>query len=249
MRLLSSDYDLSESLARIDAFLNEDIKKSDAGDYIPVLTEIEQQGMFRTICTAVCIKIDIGGNNSNEVIKDSSKVLRAFVNEAIEILTSDSNCVDVSVVGFIIMAIYDTPFKASIEQIIDNLAMIHSLRDIINIKKMQNVESCDIYLKIGVHYGDVIMMQASHVNNSVSNIMWTGDAPNIALNLANDNNNERPIRITSKVFENLRQDYQAFFSVKKTLDTIPDIEYYDAAIVNTKMNKWVNTNKKTDYEQ
>jgi len=249
MRLISSDYDLSESLARIDAFLNEDIKKSDAGDYIPLLTEIEQQGMFRTICTAVCIKLDLDGNNSSEVFKDSSQVIRAFVNEAIEILTSDSNCVDVSVVGFIIMAIYDTPFKASIEQIIDKLAMMHSLRDIINIKIMQKAESCEINLQIGVHYGDVIMMQASHVNNSVNNIMWTGDAPNLALKLTLSNiNDERPIRITSKVYDNLRKDYQVYFR-QQPLCTIPNIVYYDAAIVNTKMNNWVKINKKSDYEQ
>ena len=244
MRLISSEYNLWDSLDRIDSILQKDIQKTDPEQGIPLFQEIEKNGgALQTFCTAICVKFDLDGDDdsSDEAINNSSLIIRTFLNEVVEILTSDRNCVDVSVSGFMIMAIFDTPFKSSIVLAMDKLAMIHSLCDIVNIKNKQGLECRKIKLRIGAHYGSVIMMQASHVNATAIDIIWTGIAPKRAMDLANlKSDDDKPIRISTETFDNLDEGYQDFFENKSL--------YYDTGFVNTEMNNWVK-DKHLNYEK
>lgn len=244
MKLLPLEYKFSESLSRMDSVLNEDISTIKEEKSIPIIDDKKSTNQIfcKVWCTTVCVRFLLKQESQNLKSRlKSFQVQRIFITEVIKLLNFNKLCMDVSVVGNTIMLIYNTPHKTNFEAIMDRLAMLNSLVNIINLKS-KNRGLAKVIIGVGVDYNETLMIQSNP--KITDSIMWTGECQNRSLDMAytsinhveNSKYQNNPIRISFSVFNNLSTDYQKFFG--KTENDV-----YSANFVNVNMNNLVKTNQ------
>lgn len=226
-------YNFEESLSRIDQMLNFQLADENASSQIPPLIELPIKGGVITYCSV--IQIEIKPSLSDDYGKLLA-VYRAFLSEAVAILSSHSHIVDIKVLGSRLTAVFSTPFKNNIESMIDKAAMVNTLAQVVS-KKAMGVGLPSILIRIGIDYGKAMLMRFGNYNiseNMPVSLSWIGAPVEGASKLIDTPNHRWNLWISSVVYQNLTEDYKKFFH--------HEVEFgdYGADIINTYMKNWLN---------
>ena len=232
MIIETEKYNFEESLSRIDQMLSFQITEDEVSSSVPTLSEIPTRGGNITYCSVMHIVINSSSGNNSQMVK----IHRAFLSETIAILSSDNNCIDAVVLGNSLTAVFTTPFKINIEQMIDKSAMINTLAQIVS-KKAKGMGLPCLSVRIGIDYGKAILMRFGKLNTAEINpkeLVWMGKPIEGAMKLAETPENSKNIWISSIVYQNLSEEYTKFFH--------HEVEWgcYGADIINTHMKSWLN---------
>jgi len=225
-------YNFEESLVRIDQMLNVQIVEDEASAQVPILPELPVRGGVITNCSVMQIEMVVSGESCGE----SLKVLRAFLSEAVAILSSHVHCVDVMVLGTRLTGVFSTPYKNNIESLIDKAAMINSLAQVIS-RKAKGMGLPGLTVRVGIDYGEAMLMRFGKYNVSEttpSALAWIGKPVNKASELLDTPNHDWNIWISWVVYHNLSDTYTKFFHH----NDIP--EAYGADVINIAMKNWLN---------
>lgn len=226
-------YNFEESLTRIDQMLNFQVADENVSPQVPTLSELPTKGGVIIYCSVMQIEI------TPSLLDDYGKlviVYRAFLSEAVAILSSHDHIVDIMVLGNRLTAVFSTPFKNNIESMIDKAAMVNTLAQVVS-KKAKGLGLPGITIRIGIDYGKAMLMRFGNYNTSEimpASLSWIGAPVEGVSKLIATPNYNLNLWISNIVYQNLTEDYKKFFN--------HEVEYggYGADIINTYMKNWLN---------
>lgn len=179
--------------------------------------------MAANICTTY-----IG--TDQKVIQSIYKTAREAV---IEILSFDDKfCQEYYFVGKYVIAFFNTPVTACIDEVLDYAALLNTVITAIN-RMIKMKYDAAISVNIGIEFGKVLRIN-KHIDRYTMKETFHGYPINNALlyadlNIDGSNGN---IVISENVKRNLKEEYQAFF--KEYND-----KYFVAKVYNSEAFKWI----------
>lgn len=235
------NYNFDSSLNRIDGFINQSDTSYEEVNSIPTRNELTYDNGYYVNCSAIFIDIressDLTDNHYRPTL---AKLYRAFISETIALLNSNRYCKEIFINGDCVTGICNTFGSTSADELIDTVAKICSLVDILNCKfRKSDIEEIDV--GIGISYGRALMIQAGYKGSGLYEVVWMGDVVNEASNLCNKANKESDSRvlISNSFLLRLSEDYQEKFTENWMFAFLGDIE---ANLKDEEMESWYKEN-------
>lgn len=226
---MATNYSLSDSLTRIDKLLKgyklapEDVQSDVKVFKYPVATT------NRFSIMVAKIDFNLTGGDDNK----SAGAFSSVYHELYEIPASWSQCKGISIIGDYMVAVFETPMKSDVDDVIDVAANLCGIVDIINYKCKLS-ENSKIDIRIGISYGMITLL--SYGNKRCSVIV--GDEMVNATKSFFEKASEKVI-ISTIIHANIKDEYKEFF---KEVGIIGGL--YSGNIINTGMATWLERQKK-----
>lgn len=170
-----------------------------------------------------------------------SQADHATITEAVySALAEHPKCKDVFTLGNYTVAVFDTPFKSDIDEVLDSVGKVNTLVKLVN--KIYP-SSSQLVVYIGMNYGKALLLKS--IGGDEPHYVWSGDAVSTAIRLSSPNEERKKetedtyvnkVYASFTIFNNLKEDYKKLFTKVSSKD------YYEATPVNIAMNKWINAN-------
>lgn len=225
---ISEDYDIQD---RIKMFMHREYEKFKRIDSIPDQSDLEATNvtMMGGNGTAVCVvldldsgKHDVGDNNLDEYsIKRNNErndavhsiIMQSATTEAVTLLSNCPQCMDISMCGNIITAVYDTYLTASIVNVAIYMAKIYSVIAIANANAWNILGfKGKVTCRIGADYGRINVSYATHVNADRQTMIYRGPALTNAIALASKPVESAMVhRVSEAFYDNIKSQDDYYF--------------------------------------
>jgi class 3 adenylate cyclase len=234
MKSTYTTYNFDSSKGRVNDILNSNEDSFEELKSIPSRDRLTFDNGFYVQCTALFVDI----RQSSELPKKHklptlAKIYRSYISEVTAVINSDDDCKEVTIAGDSIWAIFDTPLKLQIDNVVSVSAKISSVIDMLNCKfKKKGIDP--ITVGIGIDYGRALMIKAGFKGSTVNDVVWMGDVVNQASNLChlgNKSYGDKETMISSAIYSNLNDHHKSLFSYN-------NLRYcYNGDIINLEMDK------------
>lgn len=234
-------YDFLKSFDRIDDILSGSDTDYNDADSIPARSQLTFRNGFYVNCSALFIDIRKSSQLANKYKRPTlAKLYRAYVSECVAVVSGSELCAEVSIVGDCVSGVFDTPYKANIDEVFSFAARLASLVKTLNHKlRMHSIGP--IAVGIGVAYGRALMAKAGYSGSQINDVVWIGEVVNKASHLAayaNSTWQDKEVMVSRVFYDNLDDKN------KGLLELNTDRDCYQGNIVNSAMEDWYNTNCK-----
>lgn len=194
------------------------------------------------------IFVDI--RNSSELFSSEdkvevSKIIRSFTSEVIEILREDDNHREIGIRGDCVYAIYPTPNKDDIYELMDKIFYVNTLLGMLNALFKEKGYNT-ISVGIGIASAQELVVKAGRKDVGINSKVWIGDAVTKASNLSSIGSKigNRAIIVSSLTYDNMIEiltkystNAPSWFSRKYHADYG---YYYEGSVIKTEFNNWIN---------
>lgn len=169
---------------------------------------------------------------SNAAYNAALEAMEWVLNKVYKWLEEHANesCIDVIVNESMITAVYNTPLKIDMNDLLDDLAMIKSIALVIS--KKAELENERIIVKIGACY-DKLSMSIVESENAHKQYLWRGNVIDKAYKLS-ENAQDGSILINKLIWNNITDANQKLFELNSKFE-----EVYEGRIGNIVMNNWL----------
>jgi len=243
-----ADYNYQDGKKRIEDILDNTLKVIE-NDKIPSGDNFTFDNAYYGWVTGIFIDIRDSSNLFSDGDKEViSKMIRSFTSEVIEILRNDNNLREIGIRGDCVYGIYTTPLKKDILEIADKAFFINTFLKMLN-KLLAKRGMPNIKVGIGISTDKELVVKAGRKGVAINSSVWIGDAVTKASNLSSlgNKNGYAPIVMGGTVYNNIIEDLQkrnsskdvkSWFTKRYTSDLG---RFYDANIVKTQFNEWINS--------
>lgn len=226
---MPTTYNFIDSLNRIEQRISIQVDDK-IRSAIPSFSEIGNAGTISVFGTVINIHFVIAETFKIKTENVLSKAVEAFASETCEILRSNKSCRDVIVNDMSILSVYNTSLKSEVNELVDDLARVHSLANVV--EKKLGIPRNSLLVKIAACYGP-ITMSIVESRASYKQYLWRGEPVMKARKLIEDAG-DGSILINKILWDNLSENNQKLFRLIHIID-----EIYDGKIVNVAMNNWL----------
>lgn len=245
MELIHEPFDFNGQLKDIDSILAVSADKVQTFNYIPTRDEIGDQHLFIAVCSAVHLRAKLKKeikHNEFGQIEESSHTTeltfrqRVMVQQSfINIMREHGKCFDFMFFGDEMTCILDTTFQNDIDELLEQLAKVNSMMNILS-KKSQISGLSAIEWGMGVHYGNSFVAVQRFLSNDIR-LNWSGSVFSFARLLSKKAIDNAPNTIYSSdvIFNNLKDKYKEL--MRKDTENI-----YKANIINKPIKDWQTEN-------
>ena len=176
-----------------------------------------------------------------------SKIVRSFTSEIIEILRKDNELLrEIGIRGDCVYAIYTTPTKDSIYEVVDRAVYSNTFLKMLN-KQLNSFNLSTIKVGIGISTAKELVVKAGRKGVGINNSVWIGDAVTKASNLSSlaNKNSLEPILLSAVTYNNMIDEMEKNNlgkNVKSWFNnyyTNENDSYYGANIVKSHFDKWI----------
>ena len=240
----SYTYKVEDSANRMD-----DILDASDNDYcdknsIPARSSLTYKNGYYVNVTAIFIDI-VGSSDMTDAHKRPTlaKMYRAFLSECVAIMNAETDCKEISINGDCVWGVFDTPYKADIDNVFSVAARLNSMIKILNYK-LRKKKYSEISVGIGIDYGRALMIKAGYSGSGINDVIWMGDVVNSACHLCNKagRSGRKPIIVSDVVYDNLNENNQGLLT--KYIDYSDWKTEYEGDIINIAMEEWYEENCK-----
>ena len=238
-----ADYDYKAGKKRIKEILNNKLQVIDDAK-IPNNDNFTFSNAYYGWVTAIFVDIrnstDLFSKDDKEIV---SKMIRSFTSEVIEILRKDDLLREIGIRGDCVYAIYTTPKKSDILEIMDKSFYINTFMNMLN-KLLVDKGFSTINVGIGVSTAQELVVKAGRKDVGINNSVWIGDAVTKASNLSSLGNKKdyKSILISESVYKNIKDSYNKDWFTLRNNSEIG--KFYDCDIIKTNFNNWINNGMK-----
>jgi len=233
------DYNLKNSVDRINQVIASRSSSYEERDKIPACNELTYTNGFYAKCTTICIEIrktpEITDFYKNtELIK----LYRTYISEVTAVMNGNPKCAEINMTGNRVLGVFDTPFQEDVDEVFSTRAKISSIIDIMNYKFKKN-NIAEITVGIGISFGKGLVVKTGYKGSSVSEVVWMGDVVEEATKLAsygNKEDNDRETMVSEIAYYNLNEENREMLSFNSVRNC------FHGDIVNSYMNKWYKQN-------
>ena len=245
-----ADYDYKAGKKRIKEILNNKLQVIE-NDKIPNNDNFTFSNAYYGWVTAIFVDIrnstDLFSKDDKEIV---SKMIRSFTSEVIEILRKDDLLREIGISGDCVYAIYTTPKKSDILEIMDKSFYINTFMNMLN-KLLVDKGFSTINVGIGVSTAQELVVKAGRKDVGINNSVWIGDAVTKASNLSSlgNKNGYMSIVLSSLTHSNIINLFverngiksKSWFSQKYD----PKIgTFYVSGIIKSNFNEWIDNGMK-----
>lgn len=235
-------YKVEDSASRMDDILDANDNNYCDKSSIPARSDLTFKNGYYINITAIFIDI-VGSSDMTDEHKRPTlaKMYRAFLSECVAIMNTETSCKEININGDCVWGVFDTPYKADIDNVISVSARLNSMIKILNYK-LRKKKYSEISVGIGIDYGRALMVKAGYAGSGINDVIWMGDVVNSACHLCGKagRDGRKVIIISDVVYNNLNEQNQGFFaSCSEWYSTD-----YEGAIINIAMDEWYKENCK-----
>ena len=245
-----ADYDYKAGKKRIKEILNNKLQVIE-NDKIPNNDNFTFSNAYYGWVTAIFVDIrnstDLFSKDDKEIV---SKMIRSFTSEVIEILRKDDLLREIGIRGDCVYAIYTTPKKSDILEIMDKSFYINTFMNMLN-KLLAAKGFSTISVGIGISSDQELVVKAGRKDVRINNNVWIGEAVTKASNLSSlgNKNGYSSIVLSNLTYHNIIDlfienngiDSEFWFNQKydSNIGT-----FYHADITALDFNEWINNGMK-----
>lgn len=235
MEIKNKEFSFEESLKYLDAL----VARMNEGQGLGVQmfriiekSELPVDRVVKVFCVAMSIKITTKLSHAGEY---TEYLYAGAISQILGILQSAQQLrrIDMQTDGSI-LALFDTPMKKDVEDIINIAAQVRSINDVV-LRKMR-LPLGEQVVSIGIDYGPVSYFAT--VNSGYEGI-FSGNAIMYSEQLAEAR--EDSVNISNDIYVNLSEEMQT--NLFRNVDVIGERKYYFSPLINLRMRKWVLENK------
>ena len=237
-------YDYKAGKKRINDILNNKLKVIEQNK-LPSDDSFTFENGYYSWVTAVFVDIRSSSKLFSEEDKEKvSKIIRSFTSEIIEILRDDINLREIGIRGDCVYAVYTTPQKEDIYELVDKTAYINTYMIMLN-NLLKDKEYPEISVGIGMGSARELVVKAGRKDVGINNKVWIGDAVTKASNLSSlGNKNGISALVYSDCsyynfideFVRHNKDASSWFTQKNDQNFGT---YYYANLVKSEFEKWI----------
>lgn len=233
MKVINKQYLADEASLRIDAYLDllgED-KTINYLNSVPIFDESTEPAVAIRV-TIVCVEFSFYPKDDSEENRQWNQMVgtQAFVNEMLMVMMDSSYCQDVTVVGTYIFGVFSTPFKTQIDELLETLAKINSVSDLVA-KKLNEKGIKAPKVRIGADYGSVLHTSC-RLSEETNEYFWNGTRFKHLADLVDQQMNEEEVIVVTEIFwQNVKDDYKKYLIAKDGK--------YVANVKNVVLKKWM----------
>lgn len=229
MEIKDREYSFEESLKFLDR-LAVQMNDNSAIPICDTLTDDDliPQTIVQVGCTAMCVQVKL---NMTVIEKVKYYALHATMSQIMSILESSKTLRHLDIQGDGgLLALFDTPMKKDIGEIINLSAQVRSINDVV-LKKFR-LDGTGQIVTVGLDYGPVSTYCAG---TSTDEYFYSGRVIRMAELLSKVK--EDNVNISRNIYVNLPEDLRAQLFAKKVTDD--ELDYHSAPLINLRMQKWV----------
>lgn len=245
------EYDYINGKRRVNEILN-DSNEIEEKEKVPKMNEFTFHNGYFAWVTAVFVDIRDSTSIFTENKKTStSKIIRAFTSEVIEILKNDDNLREIGIRGDCVYAIYTTSKKHEDYEIANKVFYVNTFMKMLN-KLLQNKNMKTIKVGIGVSTAQELVVKAGREKTGINNLVWIGKAVTYASKFSSfANSNGYGNIVFSDNF------YNSFIGVLREKNKNKNVDswftkykdekfgcFYDCDIIKTDFNDWIENEMK-----
>lgn len=232
MKIIHKPYLADEASLRIDAYL--DLLGEDKTiNFLNAVPDDEENSdpVVAIRVTLVCVEFDFPINDESDEHRQWKQMVatQTLVRELLKVIMDSSHCREIKVVGNYIFGIFSTPFKLQIDEILETLAKVNSVRDLVALK-LNGKNIGTPRMRIGADYGSVLRM--SYSKDEEPTYLWNGTRfKHLAALVDKQLEEDEDIVVTGRFKQNLKEDYQKYMVAKDG--------NYVANVRNIALKKWI----------
>lgn len=242
-----TDYDYKERKKKVEEILD----NTDAVNEVEKFPKDENftyENGYKAWASAIFVDLrDSTSLFTSEDDVKTSKVIRGFTSEIIEILRQDTDKEDLKEIGIrgdCVYGIYSTPFKTTVFDVGNRAVYINTYLKMLN-KLLAERGLPSIKAGIGLATSEILAVKAGRKHSGINNLVWIGNAVATAAKLSDlgNKNSIDPIVMSSVFYQNYmdikREDQPESESwwVKKT-DEIYGT-FWHGNVIKTTFNNWI----------
>ena len=221
MKVTHSTYNFDKSLERIDNILNSSDYNYKNHKGIPSEGSLNFKNGFYIDVAVVFIDIrgskELTNNHKRPVL---AKIYRSYISEVIAVMKDNSTINDIFIEGDGVWAVFNTTSKEDIQNVLNTVAQISSLINILN-KKLLRKDYSEIQVGIGMEMGETLYLQAGYSGHNVKELVWIGKVVGKSAELSGygckELEDER-IMVSKKVYKKLTAYQQSFLEENENRD-------------------------------
>jgi class 3 adenylate cyclase len=233
-------YDFEKSRARIDDILIAKDTSYEEVDEIPSRDKLTFNNGFYISKTS-SLFIDIRGSSklaSDYKRPTLAKIYRSYLSESTAVINGNIFCAEVNIHGDCVWGIFDSQYKAQIDNIFSTAAELSSLIDTLNCKyKKYGIQP--ISVGIGIEFGRVLMIKAGYSGSGLNDVVWMGEVVNDARKLCSYGNRtlwDNETMVSADFYSNLNDHNKSLLTWNSNRNC------YHGNIINTSMDEWLKNN-------
>lgn len=231
-------YDYKEGKRRIEEIINNNLKIENDKE-IPTDEYFTYENAYYGWVSAIFVDI----RNSTQLFTSQnqeavSKVVRCFSSEIIEILRASNEIREIGIRGDCVYAIYNTPLKQNIQDILDQAITVNTFLTMLN-QMLRNENLPTVKAGIGAASAQELVVKAGRKGVGINNAVWIGKAVTYASVLSSQANkgNIKPVAISDLMFNNLIDKTIKNYFLSATC--IPVGNFHHAEIFDNKFQGWI----------
>ena len=198
------EYDFLNGKTRIETILN-DSNEIEEKEKVPTEKKFTYHNGYYAWVTAVFVDIKESTKLFTENRKAStSRIIRSFTSEIIEILRNDDNLREIGIRGDCVYAIYTTSTPEENYEIASKTFYINTFLEMLNIV-LENRKMNKIVAGIGVSTAKELVVKAGREGSGINNLVWIGKAVTYASKFSSIANRDgyKPIIFSESFYESM----------------------------------------------
>lgn len=233
MDITNKPYQADEASLRIDAYLDM-LGEDNSVNFLNAVPGVDEKidPAVAIRVTLVCVEFDFSDKDDSDNNRQWKQIVatQTLIRELLMVMMDSSHCRDINVVGNYIYGIFSTPFKSQIDEVLETLAKVNSVRDLVSLKlNGKGIKSPK--MKIGADYGAVLRTTFKKDDDQPIHL-WNGARFKHLADLVDCQMEEdEDIVVTGRFKQNLKEEYQKYMIAKD--------EKYVANVKNIALKKWI----------
>lgn len=233
MKINKTEYSFEESLKYLDLLARQIADEEDIPEIHNLnVEELPIHKVITAYCSTMYIRV-IRPNDGDK--KEKEYAFHGAISQIVKLLESSDAIrhMDLQVDGSI-MALFDTPMKKDVEELVILAAQVRSINDVV-LAKFHMDSGCQ-HCAVGLDYGAVSYF--STANASIDPICCN-ETMKWARQLAELRDDS--VIISDDIYINLSEDMQKNLFINN--GKLKDLQYHYAPLINIRMDRWVKENR------
>lgn len=226
-------YNFRDGAARIREILNQADVSYEERNSLPPRESLTFTNGFYANCSAIFVDIRNSSALPQKYKRPTlARLYRAYLSEMVAVLNGSPNCVELSIVGDGVWAVYNTPSQDNLNDLLSLACRANSMLIILN-DELERKGMSPIATGIGLSWGRALMVKAGYSGSGLNEVVYMGDVVNEAAHLAANGSKsygDATFMISQDFYFNLNEHNQGLFRWSATRDcwtgelVSPDIE-------------------------
>ena len=228
-------YDWTAGAGRIRSILDQTDSDYQERDSLPSRDSLTFKNGYYANCSAVFVDIRSSSELPNKHTRPVlARLYRAFISEMTAVLAGVESCVEVSIVGDCVWAVYDTKIKADIDKVFTRACYANSMIGVLNAELARH-DMTTIEVGIGMEEGRALVVKAGYEGSGMNDIIYMGDVVNKAAKLASNGNKtwaDSTMMVGRTFYSNLSDDNSQYLRWSSAR------ECWQGGVVMTHVEDW-----------